>query len=143
MGKAAAKRRTRLPSGQVAYDGKRLIGRDYGHPLTQLEAQNLPYKVLEYPVGSNRTHISLTTPDDATEGKTEGARTWLPEELSALVRRHLKDVAESSLGLQKLLGFSFTTATVSVPAEFDMVRLLQVYCKWCEASIDASTNVAL
>mmetsp|Transcript_13210 Transcript_13210/g.48132 ORF Transcript_13210/g.48132 Transcript_13210/m.48132 type:complete len:511 (+) Transcript_13210:114-1646(+) len=124
VGAPAAQRRTELPAGQVAYDVKRVIGRSFHHPLTQLEAQTLPYRVLEDPVGSNRTVIALTPPPASSSSSSSpsesAARKWAPEELSALVLRRLKESAEASLGVQKLLGFSFTTATVSVPAEFDV-----------------------
>ena len=82
---------------------KRLLGRPFQHPDVQALAKRLPYRLV--PASNGDTLIELT-----------GGRRVSPEEVSALVLRRLRQIAEHAFGE------AVTEAVITVPAWFDSAQ---------------------
>lgn len=85
------------------FDVKRLIGRKFTDPSIQRDAKLFPFKVIEG--DGNKPMVSVNT------GKE--MKTFSPEEISAMVLRKMKEVAEA------FLGEPVHHAVVTVPAYFN------------------------
>jgi len=100
IGDAAKNQLTSNPQHTV-FDAKRLIGRTFDDPAVQQDLENYPFKVVN---NNNRPYIEV---------KVGGVTKQLsPEEISAMVLTHLRDVASAHLGQ------NVTRAVVTVPAYF-------------------------
>mmetsp|Transcript_24259 Transcript_24259/g.55420 ORF Transcript_24259/g.55420 Transcript_24259/m.55420 type:complete len:737 (-) Transcript_24259:278-2488(-) len=87
---------------QTVYDVKRLIGRGFEDRSVQMDKKAFPFAVVER---SGRPHIEM---------KKDGKPVHLaPEEISALVLRKMKSIAESYLGEE------VRHAVITVPAYFN------------------------
>jgi molecular chaperone DnaK len=94
-----AKERLIVDSHNTIYSFKRLLGRDFSRPEMRSLLSELPYKVN---VG----------PDNIPSVAVQGREISLPE-ISALMLRHLKEIA------QKSTGASIKEAIITVPANFN------------------------
>jgi actin-like ATPase involved in cell morphogenesis len=102
VGDAAKNQATSNPLNTV-FDVKRFIGRRFSDASVQRDTKLLPFKITSAPGDK-----------PAVEVKTgEGVRTYSPEEISAMVLRKMKEVAES------FLGEPVVHAVVTVPAYFN------------------------
>lgn len=97
----AAKRQAITNPGNTIFSAKRLIGRKYSE--VEKLAKQLPYKVVEGPNGAAMIECQV---GDKTER-------FSPEQISAMVLRHLKADAEA------YLGEPITEAVITVPAYFN------------------------
>ncbi len=104
LGDAAKNQLTINPQNTV-FDIKRIIGRRWDDPILQKEISSFPFKVIE--LDNNRPSIQLQT---GPGGKTSH---FTPEELSAMILSHMKEIVESYLGM------NVTYAVVTVPAYFN------------------------
>ncbi|RPD78209.1 heat shock protein 70 [Lentinus tigrinus ALCF2SS1-7] len=86
----------------TVFDAKRLIGRKYSDPDVQKDTKHWPFKVTEK---GDRPVIQIQHRGES--------RTFMPEEISAMVLTKMKETAEAYLG-QKV-----TQAVVTVPAYFN------------------------
>uniref|UniRef100_A0A8C5QLH5 Endoplasmic reticulum chaperone BIP n=1 Tax=Leptobrachium leishanense TaxID=445787 RepID=A0A8C5QLH5_9ANUR len=101
IGDAAKNQLTSNPENTV-FDAKRLIGRTWNDPSVQQDMKYLPFKVFEK---KTKPHIQIEM-----EGQ---AKTFAPEEISAMVLVKMKETAEAYLGKK------VTHAVVTVPAYFN------------------------
>jgi len=101
IGDAAKNQLTTNPENTV-FDIKRLIGRRWDEPSVQSDIKYYPFKVINK---SNRPHVQI---DVGSEAKT-----FTPEEISAMILIKMKEVAEAYLGKK------VTHAVVTVPAYFN------------------------
>ncbi|KAK3077646.1 78 kDa glucose-regulated protein, partial [Coniosporium uncinatum] len=97
----AAKNQYASNPQRTVFDIKRLIGRKYDDKDVQADMKHFPFKVVNKS-GSPRVQVDVS-------GE---AKTFTPEEVSAMVLGKMKEVAESYLG-EKV-----TNAVVTVPAYF-------------------------
>lgn len=102
VGNAAKNQIAQNPSNTI-FDAKRLIGRKYGDVSVQSDLAYLPYRIK--PDSSNRPVISVTYAGQE--------KTFLPEEISAMVLAKVKEYAEGYLGRP------VTKAVITVPAYFN------------------------
>ena len=109
VGAAAAELRRSRPHTTV-HDTKRLIGRQFTDPVVQHEAKHLPYDIV--PAGRD----GLAGVEFALPGVSGAAVT--PQSVATTVLSVLKTAAERSRPVANALGFSFASATVSVPVGF-------------------------
>ena len=101
IGDAAKNQLTSNPENTI-FDVKRLIGRRWDEVGEDVK-KNIPYKLVNR---NNLPLIEVTT----GPGKVEQFK---PEEISAMVLAHMRDIAESYLGKK------VTKAVVTVPAYFN------------------------
>mmetsp|Transcript_1249 Transcript_1249/g.2035 ORF Transcript_1249/g.2035 Transcript_1249/m.2035 type:complete len:728 (+) Transcript_1249:73-2256(+) len=99
----AAKNQAASNPHNTIFDVKRLIGRKFSDPSVQKDAKLFPYKVSE---GSGNK--PMVEADIGSERKVMS-----PEEVSGMVLRKMKEVAES------FIGEPVTHAVVTVPAYFN------------------------
>ena len=90
------------PEGTV-YDAKRLIGRKFSDPSTKSDAKHLSYKIKSGPGDSCLIEVPY-------KGEL---KTFPPEQISAMILTHMKEIAEAYLG-EKV-----TSAVITVPAYFN------------------------
>eukprot|EP01006_Ploeotia_vitrea_P041910 TRINITY_DN66585_c0_g1_i1.p1 TRINITY_DN66585_c0_g1~~TRINITY_DN66585_c0_g1_i1.p1 ORF type:complete len:658 (+),score=105.69 TRINITY_DN66585_c0_g1_i1:102-2075(+) len=98
----AAKNQATINPENTIFDIKRLIGRKYTDSSVQADKKLVPYKII--------------SKDDKpfVEVKVEGkARSFAPEEISAMVLTKMKEIAETFLGTE------IQNAVVTVPAYFN------------------------
>jgi|APGre2960657444_1045066.scaffolds.fasta_scaffold00379_17 molecular chaperone DnaK (HSP70) len=112
VGAAAAALRSERPVWTV-HDSKRLIGRAFADPLVQQEAAHLPYGVVAGGADGQTAALEVGGPAFG------GGPAVTPEAVAATLLRQLKRAAERARPVASLLGFSFGSATVSVPVAFD------------------------
>lgn len=101
VGDAAKNQAASNPSNTI-FDVKRLIGRKFTDSSVQRDAKLLPYKIKS---SDDKPVVSVNV------GSEE--KTFSPEEVSAMVLRKMKEVAET------FLGEKITHAVVTVPAYFN------------------------
>jgi len=99
----SAKNQAAVNPTNTVFDAKRLIGRKYDDPNIISDKKHWPFE-LTYD-DTNRTQIKV-------QYKSE-AKTFLPEEISAMVLGYMKDTAEA------YLGGKVVDAVVTVPAYFN------------------------
>nr|XP_043625182.1 heat shock cognate 70 kDa protein [Erigeron canadensis] len=85
------------------FDVKRMIGKRFQDPQLQKDLEAWPFKIIEGPRAKPNVVVEF-------EGKK---KTFAPEELSAMVLKKIKEVAE------KFLGTEVTDAVITVPAYFN------------------------
>ena len=103
VGQAAKNQITRNYENTV-YDAKRLIGRRYDEPEVQKDIKAWPFKVVK-DTKKNRPLIRVKYKNEE--------KTFLPEEISAMVLEKMKKYAED------FLGHKINDAVVTVPAYFN------------------------
>jgi molecular chaperone DnaK len=94
-----AKRQALTNPTNTVYAVKRLIGKKYADPEIQKIAKILPYHILEAPNGDIRIRIR--------------EQEFSPQEISAIVLKKMKEIAED------YLGEPVEEAIITVPAHFD------------------------
>lgn len=102
IGDAAKNQLTTNPENTI-FDAKRLIGREWSDPNVQNDIKFFPFKVVEK---NAKPHITVDV-------GSSGAKTFTPEEISAMVLGKMKETAEAYLGK------TVTHAVVTVPAYFN------------------------
>jgi heat shock protein 1/8 len=102
VGDAAKNQATSNPLNTV-FDVKRFIGRRFSDPSVQKDATLLPFKITSAP--GDKPVVDVKT--------GEGRKSYSPEEISAMVLRKMKEVAEA------FLGEPVQHAVVTVPAYFN------------------------
>lgn len=108
LGDAAKAQAAKNPE-RTLFNIKRIIGRDFGECSSDIS--RMPFKVTSGP--GDKPMINVDTRGDGKVSK------FLPEQVSAMVLTHMKEIAE------KQLGRKVTKAVVTVPAYFnDMQRRL-------------------
>ena len=100
IGDAAKNQLTSNPHNTI-FDVKRFIGRTWDDPIVQRDLKYYPFKLVNV---HNKPHVQVNV---GTEVKT-----FSPEEVSAMVLREMKRIAES------YLSENVTHAVVTVPAYF-------------------------
>ena len=108
VGAAAAALRSSRPETTV-HDSKRLIGLPANHSFALAEAQHLPYAVVPDPADARLCALQLS----GLPGPPIS-----PRAVATALLKLLKRAAERSRPLASALGFSFASATVSVPVGF-------------------------
>ena len=103
VGQSAKNQITRNYQNTI-YDAKRLIGRRFDEPEVQKDIKAWPFKVVKDPK-KNRPLIQVTYKKEQ--------KTFLPEEISAMVLEKMKKYAED------YLGHKVNDAVVTVPAYFN------------------------
>merc|ERR1711968_341641 len=98
----AAKNQATINPENTVFDVKRLIGRKFSDKSVQADKKLFPYKITSK---DDKPFIEVIL-----DGK---ARTWAPEEISAMVLVKMKEVAEG------FLGKDVKHAVVTVPAYFN------------------------
>jgi len=102
IGDAAKSLAASNPSNTI-YDIKRFMGRKFDDPIVQEEIKRVPYKVVR---GDNdRIKVEVMYQNQTKQ--------FSPEEISAMILSHMKEIAES------FLGQTVTKAVVTVPAYFN------------------------
>lgn len=102
IGDAAKNQAASNPTNTI-FDVKRLIGRKFSDPSVQRDAKLLPYTISKDK--SDKPMVSLNLDD--------GEKIFSPEEVSAMVLRKMKEIAEN------FLGEKVEHAVVTVPAYFN------------------------
>jgi len=100
----AAKNQAASNPVNTIFDVKRLIGRKFTDSSVQMDAKLFPYKLVSSG-STNKPMIEVTTNSEK--------KIFAPEEISAMVLRKMKEVAES------FLGEPVHHAVVTVPAYFN------------------------
>ena len=98
----AAKNQAAFNPARTIYDAKRLIGRKFNDKEVQQDKKYLPFEIVNK---DSKPYIK-------TEVKGE-AKTYAPEEISAMVLGKMRDIAESYIGKK------VKNAVVTVPAYFN------------------------
>ncbi|NVB39097.1 Hsp70 family protein [Pseudenhygromyxa sp. WMMC2535] len=93
-----AKRQRAIHPSQVVYSAKRLIGRRFSSPEVQRMMRSVPYRIME---GDNETVMIEV-----------GGRRMSVVELSAVILRYLREMAEEALGCR------VKKTVIAVPANF-------------------------
>ena len=101
IGDGAKNQASRNPKNTV-YDVKRIIGRRFNDQIVQDEMKTLPYKIINK---DQKPSIQVEYENQTKE--------YAPEQISAMVLEHMKNIAESYLG-EKV-----ENAVVTVPAYFN------------------------
>lgn len=99
-----AKNKLSSNAQNTVYDSKRLIGKYFSDEQLQADLKHFPFTVKNNPT-NNKPQICVTYKDEQKE--------FYPEEISAFILVHLKEIAE------KYLGHEITKAVVTVPAYFN------------------------
>lgn len=98
----AAKNQAQLNPANTVFDAKRLLGRPFDDKTLQGDIKNFPFKVIDK---DNMPHIEVNSQNSV--------KLLRPEQISAMVLKKMKDVAEAFLG-RTVLG-----AVITVPAYFN------------------------
>ncbi|KAJ5923188.1 Heat shock protein 70 family [Penicillium verhagenii] len=98
----AAKNQYAANPTRTIFDVKRLIGRKFDDKVTQQDAKNFPFKVVNKD-GKPNVKVEVN----------KVAKIFTPEEVSAMILGKMKEIAES------YLGHAVTHAVVTVPAYFN------------------------
>ncbi|KAJ5759230.1 Heat shock protein 70 family [Penicillium odoratum] len=98
----AAKNQYAANPTRTVFDVKRLIGRKFDDKVTQQDAKNFPFKVVNKD-GKPNVKVEVN----------KVAKVFTPEEVSAMILGKMKEIAESYLGK------AVTHAVVTVPAYFN------------------------
>lgn len=106
IGDAAKNQASQNPEGTF-FDVKRLIGRNYKDSTVQSDKKLFPYAIVEDKSGSP----DVALPKDLAAKQSKGQFT--PEEVSGMVLRKMKEIAEAYLGQE------VKHAVVTVPAYFN------------------------
>lgn len=101
VGDAAKNQAAGNPSNTI-FDAKRMMGRSFDDKILQRDLKHFPFKVI---AKDNKPNIQV-------EFKGE-KKTFTPEEVSAMILKKMKEVAEAYLGK------AVTHAVVTVPAYFN------------------------
>jgi molecular chaperone DnaK (HSP70) len=113
VGDAAKNQASQNPTGTV-FDVKRLIGRKYTDATVQKDKALFPYHVVpDNGKTKNPTGKPLIALDDGDMVKQHGKQYYTPEEVSGMVLRKMKEIAEAYLGVP------VKHAVVTVPAYFN------------------------
>ncbi|KAF6255521.1 heat shock cognate 70 kDa protein 2 [Scenedesmus sp. NREL 46B-D3] len=99
----AAKNQVAMNPRNTVFDAKRMIGRHYSDPLLQEDAKHWPFTVKQ--AAGDKPAIEVQFKNEA--------KTFSPEEVSAMVLTKMKDTAEA------FLGKPIKQAVVTVPAYFN------------------------
>jgi molecular chaperone DnaK (HSP70) len=105
VGDAAKNQSAQNPSNTI-FDVKRLIGRKFSDPTVQADKKLFPFDVKSSKDG--KPVIALES-----GSKNQKGAIFTPEEISAMILRQMKDIAESFLGCE------VKHAVVTVPAYFN------------------------
>lgn len=97
-----AKNQAQLNPSNTVYDAKRLLGRPYDDRILQSDIKNFPFKVSGK---ENKPLIEVEA--------HESERAFSPEQISAMVLKKMKEVAEAYLGR------TIKNAVITVPAYFN------------------------
>ncbi|KAF0697606.1 Aste57867_11696 [Aphanomyces stellatus] len=103
----AAKVQAAMNSRNTVFDAKRLIGRKFADAEVGADAASWPFTVGADADGKPQFQVDYL-------GKTQ--QRFYPEEISSMLLRHMKDMAES------YLGSAVTHAVVTVPAYFNKAQ---------------------
>ncbi|AFZ81531.1 heat shock protein 70kD, putative [Theileria equi strain WA] len=98
----AAKNEATVNAEKTVFDVKRLIGRQYGDDDVQNDMKLLPYKIVNK---NSRLHVRIN--DNGKE------KDYAPEEISSMVLKRMKTLAENYLGKE------VKKAIITVPAYFN------------------------
>ncbi|KAJ1648593.1 Heat shock protein ssb1 [Coemansia asiatica] len=98
----AAKNQSAMNPHNTVFDAKRLIGRRFDDPSVKRDTQNWPFKVIEK---NEQPYIEVQFQGEA--------KTYSPQEISAMVLTKMKEVAEAKLGK------TVKKAVITVPAYFN------------------------
>ncbi|KAJ5550562.1 Heat shock protein 70 family [Penicillium sp. DV-2018c] len=98
----AAKNQYAANPERTIFDIKRMIGRKFDDKDVQKDAKNYPFKVVKKD-GKPQVKVDVN----------QSAKTFTPEEISAMILGKMKEIAES------FLGKTVTHAVVTVPAYFN------------------------
>ncbi|KAJ5993838.1 Heat shock protein 70 family [Penicillium sp. IBT 35674x] len=98
----AAKNQYAANPTRTIFDVKRLIGRKFDDKVTQDDAKNFPFKVVNK---GGKPNVKVEV--------NQVAKVFTPEEVSAMILGKMKEIAESYLGK------TVTHAVVTVPAYFN------------------------
>ncbi|KAL7060006.1 hypothetical protein AAHC03_09214 [Spirometra sp. Aus1] len=101
IGDAAKNQLTSNPENTL-FDAKRLIGREFSDPEVQSDIKRYPFKVIEK---NRKPYLEVNVGGEV--------KAFAPEEISAMVLGHMKQIAEAYLGTK------VTHAVVTVPAYFN------------------------
>lgn len=101
IGDAAKNQSTMNPENTI-YDAKRLIGRNFTDETVQSDMQYWSFKVVKD--SNNKPKIKVSYKNEE--------KLYYPEEISAMVLTHMKEIAEG------YLGHPVTDAVITVPAYF-------------------------
>jgi molecular chaperone DnaK (HSP70) len=105
VGDAAKNQASQNPAGTL-FDIKRLIGRNYNDATVQKDKKLFPYAIVDDNHGKPIVEL-----DKATAAK-HSKKQFTPEEISGMILRKMKDIAEAYLGQE------VKHAVVTVPAYF-------------------------
>lgn len=117
----AAKNQASINPTRTIYDVKRLIGRKYTDSTVQSDKKFLPYEIINK---DGKPYVQ-------TEVKGS-KKTFAPEEISSMVLRKMKEIAENYLGVE------IKNAVVTVPAYFNDAQRQATK----DAGVIAGLNVA-
>jgi len=98
----AAKNQATINPENTVFDIKRLIGRKYSDSSVQADKKLVPYKITSK---DGKPHVEVIIEDKA--------RSFAPEEVSAMILSKMKEVSET------YLGYEVKHAVVTVPAYFN------------------------
>mmetsp|Transcript_43707 Transcript_43707/g.127203 ORF Transcript_43707/g.127203 Transcript_43707/m.127203 type:complete len:773 (-) Transcript_43707:242-2560(-) len=104
IGHRAKAQATRAPE-RTLFDIKRIIGRRSYEPAVQEEMKRLPYTIIKDDDGKLEVEVTIS--------KDQAPRRFAPEEVSAMVLRRMKEIAEKDLGRE------VKKAVITVPAYFN------------------------
>jgi len=99
----AAKNQAAINPENTVFDVKRLIGRNYNDPTVQADKKLMPYTIINK---DGKPFVQV-------EVKSGEKKVFSPEEVSAMILKKMKDIAEEKLGEE------VTNAVVTVPAYFN------------------------
>lgn len=99
----AAKNQAAMNPKNTIYDAKRLIGRKFSDPVIQEDMKTWPFKVVND--GKDKPQIVVTYKGEEKK--------YYPEEISAMVLGHMKQITETFLGEE------VKDAVITVPAYFN------------------------
>jgi len=106
VGEAAKNQAAQNPTGTL-FDVKRLIGRNFKDDTVQKDKALYPYKIVSDKAGKPVLEV------DKVGGSGKGTRQFTPEEISGMILRKMKEIAETYIGTE------VKHAVVTVPAYFN------------------------